>query len=287
MAKRNPKNGRFSGMKDNPKKDNGERLRKYYAKLREEREAAGIKKPIERVQFNPLKRYGRKNTTKMHNLLKVKPNETHEQWMRRTAKYRLATEEDFTRTNKGKKQYKIYSSSLKKEHAERSKKIIDSRFIARPKLFIQYLWALFGYFEVKYGLERNHFQFILYLDSLERPFSKDEFLSKCDAFGIKHGSFKAWVENHIIVDIAINAPNIPTENTGMYRLYHDITQICYLFYVYISGDKLPPQLKLDHEKKTSVNTMLLEMHEEMSFFLQGLKPQELTIRFDENGNRIT
>lgn len=284
MAKRNPKNGRFSGMKENPKKSTGEGLRLYYKKLREDRAAAGIRKKPVYAQFNPLKRYGRKNTNKMHNALKVRPNETHEQWMRRTSKHRLKLEEDFNRTNKGKKVYKIYATAQRKEYAERVKEVIDARFNARPKLFLQYLWALFGYFEVKYGLDRDHFQFVLYLDSLERPFSKDEFMSKCEAFGIKHNSFKAWVDNHIIIDIAHN--HEATKNSGMFRLYHDISQICYWFYEYLSGDKMVPQLKLDHQKKTSVNTMLLDLHEEMTFFLEGVKPQVLTLRFDEYGNRL-
>lgn len=282
--KRSDNSGRFSGMIENPHADGGKGLRLYFNKIKEENKAAGIKKTVNRVQYSPLKRYGRKTTRDMHALLRVRKGETHEEWLKRTAKYRIPTVEDITRTKKGTKIYKVYSSTMKKENVKKQKEVFDERFNERPKLFTQYLWALFGYFEVKYGLERNHFQFILYLDSLERPFSKEEFFAKSMAFGIKYGSFKAWMENHIIVDIG-HKDGQKTE-TGMYRLYHDISHICYLFYNYVSGDKMPPQLKIDHEKKTSVNTMLLELQQEMVPYMEGTKPQVLTIRVDEDGNII-
>lgn len=285
MARKRNEKGRYSGMKDSSLgKDNSEFLRQYQAKRREEKKEAlkNTKKP--RVQLDPLKKYGREKTNKLNNILKVKEGEDHEKWLSRTAKYRLKTEEEHKKTSGTIKVHKIYSSSLRKEVAEKKKKIVEARFISRPKLFIQYLFALLPYFEAKHGIDKYHFMFILYLDSLERPFSYEEFNSKCEAFDVRPGSFSEWKKKNFVIDIGKVGEN--HKNTGMYRVHKDVSLLCYWFYEYLSGDKMVLQLKGDKENKTSINTMLIDMKEEMSYFFEGLKKPSIALKLDENGNLI-
>ena len=233
--------------------------------------------PIEGVKPKPgMSQYQLKNFNKF---MQVREGETHEQWQKRTRRYRIVEEEEAKGLGPQNK-HKMYFR--KKEKKRRLKNNIWHRDQSklRDHTWLKYYGIVLNFFAIKHNIRKDFIELFMYFYEND-PFTRAKLENAAVLIcGSSKDVFKTLTHlGHVypIIKYEVNSKNeeVPVE-LGLYKLNNPTIKMITLIYKILAKERavsLHPQPALSILSKDE-KAIFMEMNQEINEIITGKKPTE-------------
>ena len=215
---------------------------------------------------------------KFNERLKLRDGETREQWEKRTARWRVQSEEEIKRLPATNKLSVVMRRTQKKSIESQNKYLIAKR-IPREFDFMKYYATVANFYSIKYGLRKDDMEVgFFFFDNI--PFTRERFENACVlGTGTASGKFSRFLKSGYILPVMHRTLKLgqpyKSKATDLYHFNKGFINKLTMIYRVLGKMNT---IRMYHEKTiTPLNDELREMIYEMNMEIleiqKGKKPK--------------
>lgn len=226
-------------------------------------------KPKPGMTENQLKRYNK--------FMQVKEGETHEQWQKRTRRYRVVEDEE-AQALPAMNKYRIRYRKKEKSRREYQNSWHRDQSKLRDHNYLKYYGVVMNFFSIKYNIRKDYLEMFMFFYEND-PFTRSRFEnaavlicgSSKDVFKIF--SHMGYIYQMVTYDID-DKNNEVAHELGLYKLNNNTVRMITTIYKVISMEKVismhsQPALSVMSKDEKSI---FMEMNQEINEIMTGKKP---------------